>query len=132
MTTKDLKVFREKPTHSHRETTDTPSQAVPGPQTHIVDPPAVHRPTQRREGLIPLSTLTEPNDLEKAYVLDIIAIHGLNGHPREKWTYRDKEGAGECFWLEELLPGKLPGARIYIYGYDASLMMSASVEDLDS
>ncbi|APA12135.1 predicted protein [Sclerotinia sclerotiorum 1980 UF-70] len=50
--------------------------------------------------------------------IDIIAIHGQNGHPTESWTNR---GNG-ILWLRDLLPGVLetnPGVKVRIlsYGY---------------
>ncbi|CCA71170.1 hypothetical protein PIIN_05106 [Serendipita indica DSM 11827] len=47
-------------------------------------------------------------------VVDIIAIHGLQGHREKTWTTDD----GVC-WLRGLLPSDLPNVRILSYGYDA-------------
>jgi protein SERAC1 len=44
----------------------------------------------------------------------IIAIHGLDGHPQKSWT-----APNGTLWLRDLLPEKLPQARILTYGYDA-------------
>ncbi|CCA76673.1 hypothetical protein PIIN_10662 [Serendipita indica DSM 11827] len=46
--------------------------------------------------------------------VDIVAIHGLQGHREKTWT-TDK---GVC-WLRDFLPSDLPNARILSYGYDA-------------
>ncbi|KAF7908092.1 uncharacterized protein EAF01_003847 [Botrytis porri] len=51
-------------------------------------------------------------------IIDIIAIHGQNGHPINSWTNRDNG----VLWLRDLLPGILdayPGMRIRVlsYGY---------------
>ncbi|KAF7896518.1 hypothetical protein EAF00_006532 [Botryotinia globosa] len=50
--------------------------------------------------------------------IDIIAIHGQNGHPINSWTNRDNG----VLWLRDLLPGMLetyPGVKIRVlsYGY---------------
>ncbi|TGO63860.1 hypothetical protein BCON_0010g00250 [Botryotinia convoluta] len=50
--------------------------------------------------------------------IDIIAIHGQNGHPINSWTNRDNG----VLWLRDLLPGILethPGVKIRVlsYGY---------------
>ncbi|KAF8505291.1 hypothetical protein BU17DRAFT_57968, partial [Hysterangium stoloniferum] len=45
----------------------------------------------------------------------IIAIHGLDGHPEDSWTAENG-----ILWLKDLLPPRLPHARIVTYGYDAS------------
>jgi predicted alpha/beta-fold hydrolase len=47
-------------------------------------------------------------------VVDIVAIHGLDGHPLESWM----AGNGKI-WLRDFLPDKVPRARILTYGYDA-------------
>ncbi|MCJ1453499.1 hypothetical protein MMC28_003846 [Mycoblastus sanguinarius] len=47
-------------------------------------------------------------------VLDIVAIHGLNGHPQKTWTVNDTN------WLRDLLPSDIPNARILSWGYDAN------------
>lgn len=44
----------------------------------------------------------------------VVAIHGLDGHPEQSWT--TKKGT---LWLRDLLPQKLPHARVLTYGYDA-------------
>ncbi|KAF8518285.1 hypothetical protein BU17DRAFT_91152 [Hysterangium stoloniferum] len=47
--------------------------------------------------------------------LDIIAIHGLDGHREDSWTAENG-----ILWLRDLLPRRLPHARIATYGYHAS------------
>ncbi|CCA76038.1 hypothetical protein PIIN_10038, partial [Serendipita indica DSM 11827] len=58
-------------------------------------------------GLFVLSTGIDP-------VIDIVAIHGLNGHREKTWTTVDG-----TLWLRDLLPTSLPHARVLTYGYDA-------------
>ncbi|TVY13910.1 Protein SERAC1, partial [Lachnellula arida] len=48
-------------------------------------------------------------------VVDIFAVHGLNGHRDETWT-----AANGRHWLRDLLPNDLPHARIFCWGYDAN------------
>ncbi|KAI9782390.1 MAG: hypothetical protein M1839_005263 [Geoglossum umbratile] len=48
-------------------------------------------------------------------LVDIIAVHGLNGHREKTWTASN----GVC-WLRQLMPAKIPNARIFTWGYDAS------------
>ncbi|KAJ3472394.1 hypothetical protein NLG97_g11025 [Lecanicillium saksenae] len=67
----------------------------------------------------------EPKNVETAYgldivvqgenpTIDIVAIHGLNGH-REK-TWRAKNGVN---WLRDFVPNVLPNARVLSWGYAA-------------
>lgn len=48
-------------------------------------------------------------------VIDIVAIHGLNGHREKTWTANNN-----VLWLKDLLPEKIPNARIIVWGYDSS------------
>lgn len=51
--------------------------------------------------------------------VDIVAIHGLNGHPFRSWTTDQTE---KC-WLKDngLLPSNLKQARILTFGYNAAV-----------
>ncbi|USP73005.1 hypothetical protein yc1106_00279 [Curvularia clavata] len=51
-------------------------------------------------------------------VVDIVAVHGLNGHCEKTWTAGS--GADSINWLRDLLPHDLPNARILSWGYDAN------------
>ncbi|KAK1623386.1 hypothetical protein BDP81DRAFT_384530 [Colletotrichum phormii] len=61
-------------------------------------------------GGLGLNLLADPQDAE----FDIIAIHGLDGHWRNSWTSGDG-----VFWLQDLLPIRVPQARIYSYSHDS-------------
>ncbi|KAF8515486.1 hypothetical protein BU17DRAFT_93476 [Hysterangium stoloniferum] len=50
-----------------------------------------------------------------APTIDIVVIHGLDGHREGSWTAENG-----ILWLKDLLPERLPNARIVTYGYDAS------------
>lgn len=43
-------------------------------------------------------------------------MHGLNGNAFTTWTNKKSQ-----LWLQEFLPGSLPKARIYTFGYDSSI-----------
>ncbi|KAF8515489.1 P-loop containing nucleoside triphosphate hydrolase protein [Hysterangium stoloniferum] len=60
-----------------------------------------------------------------APTIDIVAIHGLDGHREGSWTAENG-----IFWLKDLLPQQLPNARIVTYGYDASTgTQSSKIEE---
>ncbi|KAH6673367.1 hypothetical protein B0J14DRAFT_540799 [Halenospora varia] len=44
---------------------------------------------------------------------DIVAVHGLFGQGFDSWT-----GGKEQIWLKDMLPRKLPDARIMAFAYD--------------
>ena len=54
-----------------------------------------------------------------------MAVHGLNGHYLKSWTAKSKTGQ-TTMWLKDLLPEKLPGARIMTFEYDAGAIANAS------
>ncbi|KAI9776252.1 MAG: hypothetical protein M1839_000486 [Geoglossum umbratile] len=59
-------------------------------------------------GLIILEEGTSP-------IVDIVAIHGLNGHREKTWT-----ASNNILWLRDLLPKDIPNARIFSWGYDVN------------
>jgi len=67
------------------------------------------RPTIRRSGF------TVVYGDEKSTV-DVILVHGLNGHPASTWTHRSTM----FYWPWELRK-HLPEARVMVYGYDADI-----------
>ncbi|RYP52067.1 hypothetical protein DL768_002750 [Monosporascus sp. mg162] len=58
--------------------------------------------------------------------IDIVADHGLNGHPTKSWTHTTAT-RDSTLWLKDLLPTKLPGARVMTFGYEASVIGNTSV-----
>jgi hypothetical protein len=69
---------------------------------------------------------SRPKEGDVAYRIDVVALHGITGDAYNTWT---KE---KCFWLRDILPDALPGARIFSYGYDARVILSKSVANLDA
>lgn len=65
----------------------------------------------------------------------IVAVHGLNGDQLRTWTAadeRDEEGSGGVNWLKDLLPFRVPGARIMTFGFHADVRgntSSAGIEE---
>lgn len=81
-------------------------------------------------GLLEFETLEIKRTLadSESFPVDIIAIHGLGGHPYKTWTH---ESTGKL-WLRDFLPGFLPGCRVYTFGYPSKVEdvnMHAGVQD---
>lgn len=73
----------------------------------------------------------EPGEFQ----VDIIAIHGLDGHRENTW--KDKQdhqqsAEDQPLWLRDFLPADLPGSRIFTYGYNSKVLGSSSVSHIDS
>ncbi|KAH8649154.1 hypothetical protein BX600DRAFT_110749 [Xylariales sp. PMI_506] len=78
-----------------------------------------------RHGLFVL--VDQPEDDPDA--VDIVALHGLNGHWRNTW--RTKSPTGEqVMWLQDFLPEQIPHARIMSFGYDSVLLFGKSVANI--
>ncbi|EFY94038.2 hypothetical protein MAA_10501 [Metarhizium robertsii ARSEF 23] len=56
----------------------------------------------------------------------VVAVHGLNGDPKNTWT-NDKTHA---FWLKDFLPRDVPNARVMTFGYNADAAFSNSTSDI--
>ncbi|KAK0703654.1 hypothetical protein B0T26DRAFT_657939 [Lasiosphaeria miniovina] len=53
--------------------------------------------------------------------IDIIAVHGLNGHYLNTWTATEAAAKRRStLWLRDLLPQKLPNAHVLSFEYDAT------------
>ncbi|KAF8528440.1 hypothetical protein BU17DRAFT_61112 [Hysterangium stoloniferum] len=61
-------------------------------------------------------------------LIDIVAIHGLEGHREASWT-----ADNGSLWLHDFLPQRVPSARILTYGYDAytQSVVASSTQILD-
>lgn len=81
-----------------------------------------------------MGTALDPSDIKRYEVtevysdpealVDIVLVHGLNGHPRYTWTTpASKKSKKEVFWPSDLLPATLRAAkaRILVYGYNADV-----------
>ncbi|PMD13242.1 hypothetical protein NA56DRAFT_694968 [Hyaloscypha hepaticicola] len=51
---------------------------------------------------------------------DLLAVHGIKGHPYDTWTHPNGEK-----WLENYLPKDLPNTRIMTFGYNAQVFTSS-------
>ncbi|CAI0655160.1 unnamed protein product [Colletotrichum noveboracense] len=55
-------------------------------------------------------------------VVDIVAVHGLNGHREHTWT-----ASGGKHWLRDFLPTDLPDVRVLCWGYDSNTHSTSGV-----
>ena len=53
------------------------------------------------------------------YTVDVVAVHGLGGDVYKTWTHDNGK-----LWLRDFLPGDLPGARVFTYGYNSTFIFS--------
>lgn len=72
---------------------------------------------------IGLFDLTEDND---GKAIDVVAVHGLQGHPLKTWEHENGS-----IWLRDFLPADVPVARIMTFGYESTVAFSKSFAKLD-
>lgn len=65
----------------------------------------------------------DPDDPES---VDIVAVHGLNGHWEASWADQDT-GTN---WLRESISREIPTARIMSFAYKSSLHLDTAVVDV--
>jgi hypothetical protein len=63
--------------------------------------------------------------------VDIVAIHGLNGHYQRTWSAIASNGS-QVNWLRDFLPKQIPNARIMSYGYNSAVQFSKSVAAIET
>ncbi|WYZ43693.1 hypothetical protein EsH8_VII_000129 [Colletotrichum jinshuiense] len=105
-----LSRFKEKLRLGNKRPEPLGSTSTPQPKATANKRPAPPSP----QGLIVLVEGTDP-------VVDIVAVHGLNGHRERTWT------ANGMHWLRDFLPADLPNARILAWGYDANTHAASRV-----
>ena len=68
------------------------------------------------------------------FEVDIVAVHGLNGHRDETWESNDlstPDSTRKSLWLRDALPLDFPGSRIFSFGYNSGVWMSDSISSID-
>ena len=70
-----------------------------------------------------------PRPANQGAIVDIVAIHGLNGHYDLTWTCTTPSGK-QVNWLKDFLPGQIPQCRIMSYGYNSAVQFSKSAADI--
>ncbi len=73
--------------------------------------------SEERFGLFELwpNTPLGENPSKLPTVMDIVAVHGLGGHPYKTWT------EGQSLWLRDFLPKVVPDARVFTFGYNSDI-----------
>ncbi|RGP71285.1 ankyrin repeats 3 copies domain-containing [Fusarium sporotrichioides] len=75
-----------------------------------------------RNGLFILHPNSDELYDDSKYLVDIVAIHGLGGHPYKTWTEKEDRH----LWLRDSLPIHVPEARIMTFGYDSVVLFGKS------
>ncbi|CAG9982688.1 unnamed protein product [Clonostachys byssicola] len=75
-------------------------------------------------GDIGLIQLWPKSDIAVQTILDIVAIHGLGGHPIKTWR------SGKSVWLRDFLPSAIPEARIFTFGYSSKTTFAKTVSEI--
>ncbi|KAK1707429.1 hypothetical protein BDP67DRAFT_569049 [Colletotrichum lupini] len=81
----------------------------------------------RRQDCYGLKILV-PQPSDRTGCVDIVAIHGLNGHREETWMHADTR----LQWLSDssCLPKDMPTARILTFGYNSKTYFSRSESEI--
>ncbi|KAF4996660.1 hypothetical protein FDECE_12338 [Fusarium decemcellulare] len=87
-------------------------------QTLTQDASPARSATEHPQGLDVIIEGSDP-------IIDIVAIHGLNGHRAKTWTAKNG-----VHWLRDLLPDDTPRARILCWGYDAKTHSASGTSTL--
>ncbi|KAK3988895.1 protein SERAC1 [Cladorrhinum sp. PSN332] len=93
-----------------------------------------------KEGTLGLHVVFDPRQEEatggkSGDIIDIVFVHGLNGHCWETWQNRlgikRRKGSEEgVFWPVDLLPDKVKNARIMTYQYESKVLGNKSTASL--
>ncbi|KAK5054527.1 hypothetical protein LTR84_001418 [Exophiala bonariae] len=111
------------PNCSRDASVDKPRIALPSPPTASESNTQVRSviPTEEIvEGLIEIKGFEDKTRLKRR--IDVVAIHGLNGHPYNTWKH---DGV---IWFSKFLPQHLPGfdLRICTFGYNSRVLGGGS------
>ena len=79
---------------------------------------------EEREGLFVLAPLQQ-NEAQ-AINVDIVAVHGLQGHYQKTWTDQNRK-----LWLQDFLPHALPAARVMSFSYNSAVIAIKSIAGID-
>ncbi|KFZ03761.1 hypothetical protein V502_10684 [Pseudogymnoascus sp. VKM F-4520 (FW-2644)] len=114
-------------TLTYRETAAGPSTIAPHDCNilPLSEPPIVVPERLEKYGLFCFSANYD-NAALTSQSPDIIAIHGINGDAYRTWT----DASTGKLWLRDFLPGQVPGARIFSFGYPSEVAFTKSKGDI--
>ncbi|KAF8249829.1 hypothetical protein K440DRAFT_188013 [Wilcoxina mikolae CBS 423.85] len=75
-------------------------------------------PESGETGLLVLAKEEDSGGQTDPFTVDIVAIHGVNGHRTKSWSPENGETSQKT-WLEDILAARIPSARIMTFGYDS-------------
>ncbi|KAI9888711.1 MAG: hypothetical protein M1814_006522 [Vezdaea aestivalis] len=106
-----LQAHRWKHPRQTQQRLDQPRQCKP------LNPPV----SREHIGLFELS-----KDGGEGKTVDVVAVHGLQGHPYKTWEHENGH-----LWLQDSLPEDISFAWIMTFGYDSTVAFSKSVAKID-
>ena len=69
----------------------------------------------------------ELSEKGQAKTVDVVAVHGILGHPFKTWEHENGK-----LWLKDFLAKDLPSARIMTFGYDSAVAFSKGVGTIEN
>lgn len=76
--------------------------------------------------LITLDPVSSGVDEASPRTVDVVIVHGLNGHPITSWS----NPVTKAFWPKDFLPLDIPEARVMTYGYNADAAFGNTTADI--
>ena len=124
-----LKKRKDGPSNKGKDHETVASTSLPGPREdsddreretkrlRVTDIAPQEEHTLDKHGLILLNG--ESGQQLPNYTVDVVAVHGLDGGAYRTWIHDNG-----TLWLRDFLPGDLPGARVFTYGYNSTFVFS--------
>jgi hypothetical protein len=106
-------------TPTHERIADTSGATVT-----ISDPVSISAPPSLPNE--PYGMFEIANNPETPTSVDVVAVHGLQGHAFKTWTFDNGN-----MWLRDELPDNVPAARVLTFGYDSTIAFSRSVATIE-
>ncbi|KAH8766024.1 hypothetical protein F5883DRAFT_349239, partial [Diaporthe sp. PMI_573] len=63
-------------------------------------------------------------------VIDIVALHCLNGHYNNTWTAISPADGRQVNWPKDLLPAAIPKPRVMSFGYNSVVQFSSGIAEI--